>query len=249
MEEHKWTLLKAISKTGISKYLYLIMEAFSAEEWASPQMEECLHLAARLGFTLVPNPAIIQIWRFHSLIQEPLYEKNHLDVVRFIMTKGVKVCRNFIKYRAHLMKMKSECHFSILQVSFTLDSLQIIRSLRAQIFSQEEDFNRGMFQDLMPRRNWVEMSRVVRETIDYAVQNDDTLKMRLIIKHVPLEKLSKGLYLHLAIVDGSRNVAELLIRAGVDINAVNDFGTSPLDLAIQCFDNTIVSLLLKKCCC
>lgn len=230
--------------------MYLIIEVFSSEEWDSPQMEECLHLAARLGLTLVPNQAIIKIWHDHSLIQEPVYEKNHLDVVRFLMANDFKVNRKFIKYRAdasvfneHEVGVPYQHFTSLICLGFFAD----YPFIRSPFFNEEEDFKRGMFADLMPKRNWVKMSRVVREMIDYAVGNDDILKMRLIIEHVPLEKLSEGFYLHRAIVDGSLKVTEMLINAGVDINAVNEFGNSPLDLAIQGFHNSeIISLLLKK---
>lgn len=249
MEELKWSLMKAIAKTGRPDFMYLIFESFTAEEWASPQMEEYLHLAARLGKTLVENRAINKAFRENEFSETPEVHKDYIDVVRFFLANGVRVRNNFIKHRADVIILDEEQVgvpyqqlISLISVGFFAD----YPFVKSPFYSQHEDFHRGMLAGMMPRRDWQRISRVVREMIDYSVNDDDILRMRDIITHVPLEKLSKRCDLHNAILNGSQYVAKTLIEAGVDINAVNEYGSTPLELAIQCFDNGTISLLFEK---
>ena len=54
-----------------------------------------------------------------------------------------------------------------------------------------------------------------------------------------------GLLLHLAAGEGHKEVAELLIAKGADVNAKNAIDEAPLDLAIE-NDKTELADLLRK---
>ena len=54
-----------------------------------------------------------------------------------------------------------------------------------------------------------------------------------------------GLLLHLAAGEGHKEVAELLIAKGADVNAKNAIDETPLDLAIE-NDKTELADLLRK---
>ena len=51
--------------------------------------------------------------------------------------------------------------------------------------------------------------------------------------------------LHRAALGDRKEIAELLIAAGADVNAKNDFGSTPLDWAVD-EDNTETANLLRK---
>ncbi len=80
--------------------------------------------------------------------------------------------------------------------------------------------------------------------LDYAASNGNTSLVRTLLEYGADPNIGQSLFEATAL--GSFNITRLLLAAGADINVENEFGVTPLYLAIKSGQKDVVHLLLES---